>query len=300
MNDEEILGKINRLKSRVKEIVQSIQELKKTLERGEISLEDFKINKNALEEELRGILQKISQIKETSQIQQTLKPKEETQLEIPKISHQLRQTEIKHEEERPPEIKVIPKQIITSDIIDKEIQVAREANELMYFFQISFVDSITVADVYLSITLEDHFIFRIDYTNFPSKPTIKIPPTILKLYDNDENKFFDELTTYKYWDPNNPRKIYELVTDIETVLINLFGADLETILEESKKFSEQAKSIEEMVELTETAIINKNYEKATELLYAIIDQAYNLEDYASAKKYTKRLNEVLKKGYKEA
>jgi len=62
--EESISEEIAVLKSKVKEIIGEVNDLKAQLERREISLEEFREKKGTLENELRGILEKISQYKE--------------------------------------------------------------------------------------------------------------------------------------------------------------------------------------------------------------------------------------------
>ncbi|MHA1291740.1 MAG: hypothetical protein ACTSQJ_03615 [Promethearchaeota archaeon] len=267
MDEQDIIVKINRLKERVKEIVLNIQGLKKQLEKSEISLEGFREKKSILENELRNILHNISQLKENIQIQ--IKP----QANIP----------------------ITKEKAESSRKLLREIQFADEAKELMYFFQTDFEESITRARVYLSITLEDHFVIGVDFSNYPQRPILEIPSEIIKIFNGDKDLFLSNLPTYMNWDPENPKRIFELVTEIETVLINSFSADLNTILKKSVEYVEQAKkTLEKMTQEAKAALSRKEYDKAIQLYYSIIEMSYDIQDYERAEFFTKRLNDILK------
>ena len=91
-----------------------------------------------------------------------------------------------------------------------------------------------------------------------------------------------------------------VITEIETVLINIYSADIDSILKKSQEFAEDAQqSIEDMVEDAENKVLFKDYGRAVENYYQIIELAYDIQDYDAAKKYTDRLNEILKMGTKE-
>ncbi len=273
MNNEELLAKIYKLKDRVKEIVSNIQALKSKLEREEIPPEDFRDRKSILEDELRKILHNISLVKEKVQIQDLPKVKEKDQV-------------IQSEKDV---------KLSISQQIYKEVQIAIEAKELMYFFQCDFEGSITKAKVYLSITLEKHFIIGVDFTSYPQKPKLDAPSPIQELFGGEEN-FLHNISSYVKWDINNPNRIYQLVTEIETVLINKFSADMDTILKKSVEFVDQVKKrLNKAILEAQAEIHMKNFDKAIELHYLIVDLAYDIQDYEKAKIYTHQLNILLKK-----
>lgn len=291
MNEEEILEKINQLKSRIKEIVQEIQSLKKQLEQASIPLEDFKSKKESLEQELRDILQQIAQVKESSDVKQEVEIKPESQItEEPQIEVSAGEIKDKIKED-------------TSQIIYKEILAAQEAKDLMYYFQTEFIDSITNANVYLSITVDDHFIIGIDFTNYPEKPKLKIPSKIIELFKEEEieeNKFKEKIPSYSNWDSENPKHIYELITEIEIVLINKYQADIETIEKKSVEYVEKTKKrIEELLQKAQEEINKKNLQKAIDIYYGIVDLSYDINDLQGVKKYTSKLNYLLKKQAKQ-
>ena len=280
MSEEEILAKINKLKIRVTEIVQAIQQLKKQLEQAAIPLDEFKSRKTILEQELREILKQIAQVKQRTDI----------------IPHERVEEPIDVSEVPLIEEVSVEKKKETSQLIDKEILFAQEAKDLMYYFQAEFIDSVTNAKVYLSITVDEHFIIGIDYSNYPQKPKLDIPPEILKLFDDDENEFYENIPSNLNWDAENPKKIYELITEVETVLINKFQADIKTIEKKSVEHIENTKRImEDLIKEAQEEVEKKDLQKAINLYYGIIELAYDINDYEGVEKHTNKLNELLKK-----
>jgi len=259
--DKEILEKIKEQKERVKTIVQNMQALKSSLESAQIPLKDFKAKKAVMEEELRGILQKIAKTKETHNIQPTIRGK------------------------------TLPKEEISAEskIINREVLIADEAQELMYYFPTDFEGSITDAKVYLSITVDAHFVIGIDYEDYPQRPKLEIPPSILELNNNNEGEFYEKIPSYINWDPDNPKRIFELMTEIETVLVNMYSADIDSIT----KKSIQTKKLGELVEKANNALSIKDYDKAIEIIQSVIKLANELGEYNLVNKYTKNLNDVI-------
>ncbi len=275
MNDQQLMEQINQLKIKVREIVLQIQGLKGQLEQASISLEEFRAQKSILEEELREILEQISEIKQQTGF---------------KIESRLK------EEPEPIEIPAMEKAPETSVLIDKEIQIASEAKELMYYFQTEFIDNVSKVKVYLSITIEDHFIIGIDFTNFPERPKLDIPSEVLRLFKDSPEGFYSNLFAYSNWNPEKPARIYELATEIETALINIFSADIDSILKKSVEYVDSAKDeLEKLKKYITVAANNKNYERAIEVCYSVIEKAYEVQDYETAKAYTSKLNEFIKK-----
>ncbi len=289
MTEQQLLEKINKLKIRIKEIVIDIQGIKGQLERSAISLEEFRAKKTALEEELRKILKQIAEIKEETEFnitQSDEKPSIQVKEEPPPIKEIYTQIE-----ERPPDVEVS-----TSELVDKEILIAGEAKDLMYYFQTEFIESVSNAKIYLSITLKDHFIIGINFNNYPERPILDIPTKVLELFDNDLLKFYASLPVYLNWDREKPDRIYELATKIETVLINVHNADVNTILQKSVELIDKKKEkLENLIKSVKISSKNKDYERATELCYSIIDLASELQDYDTTNTYTNKLYKFIKK-----
>ena len=260
--DKVILENINKLKDRVKEIVKDIQASKEKLERAEIPLKEFKAFKEKMQNELRGILQEIAKTKETHKIQPTIHGKT---LESPE-----------------------------SKMIDREVLIAEEAKELMYYFQTDFEENVTHAKIYLSITMDAHFIIGIHYDDYPAQPILEIPPNILEPNKLDIEEFYRRIPSYENWDPDNPKRIYELITEIETVLINMYNADVDTITQKSIEYSQKTKVLTELVNKANEALAIKDYDKAIEIIYSVIKMAEEMGDKTLADKYTKNLNDVIR------
>ena len=296
LSEEEILKNIQQLKSRVKEIVITIQNLKKQLEQGAIPLDEFKSNKLTLENELGEILQQIAEVKERT----IIKPRER----VVKESAPVKEAP-PIEKEEPPEIEIIEeappieKEVVevkeeTSQLIDKEVQFASEAKDLMYYFQTEFIDSITNALVYLSITLDEHFIIGIDFTDYPEKPKLNIPAKIIQLFDGDINKFWEKAISYSNWNSANPIRVYELIIEIESILINIFQADVLTIEKKSVEHIQKSKKvIQDLLKEAQEELDKKNFQNAINKYSRIIDISYDISDDEGVKIYTDRLNEIL-------
>ena len=284
LSEEEILKNIQQLKLRVKEIVITIQNLKKQLEQGAIHLDEFKSNKITLENELREILQQIAQVKEKTIIKPRVKEPAPVK-EAPPIE----------KEEAPPiEKEVVEVKEETSQLIDKEVQFASEAKDLMYYFQTEFIDSITNALVYLSITLDEHFIIGIDFTAYPEKPKLNIPAKIIQLFDGDINKFWEKAISYSNWNSDTPKRIYELIIEIESILISIFQADVKTIEKKSVEYIQKSKkSIQDLLKEAQDELDKRNFQNAINKYSRIIDISYDINDDEGVKIYTDRLNEIL-------
>jgi hypothetical protein len=289
MSEQQLLEKINKLKIRIKEIVIDIQGIKGQLERSAISLDEFRAQKTVLEEELRKILKQIAEIKEETEFKIT--PSEEkTSIQIKEEPTQIEE-ESTQIEEGPPDVEAS-----TSELVDKEILIAGEAKDLMYYFQTEFIESVSNAKIYLSITLKDHFIVGINFYKYPERPILDIPTKVLELFNNDLLKFYARLPVYLNWDRENPGRIYELATEIETVLINVYNADVNTILQKSVELIDKKKErLDTLIKSVKLSSKNKDYERAAELCYSIIDLASELQNYDTTETYTRKLNKFIKK-----
>ncbi len=184
MDEEDIIEEINRLKIRLKEIILEINGLKGQLEQSKISLDEFRGKKGLLETELRGIIQQIAKIKE-----------ETGDLAKPIVAKKEKQQEIK-----------------------KEIAIAEEIQDLMQNFQIELDSSISKAKITLSLSEDEIIELNVDFANYPERPIIFLPPSIIRLFKSLEREFYQKISSYNNWDSTNPKRIYELIEEIERVL----------------------------------------------------------------------------------
>ncbi|MFO8019551.1 MAG: hypothetical protein R6U96_13070 [Promethearchaeia archaeon] len=273
--EKSISEEIGKLKAETKKLVKKLQNLKQKLSSGEIPLSEFKQKKNSLENNLRSILKKITEYKEQRTVQ---------------IEKKKSQKEIEETQE------LEDKKIEIPSEIDKEILIAEEAKELMYHFQTEFKDSITKATIYLSVTLDKHFEIQIDFQNYPEKPEFILPEEILQMYESKEN-FLRKIPHYEKWDKDNPLEIYKLVQEVETVLINKFNADLQTIEKKVKKQQTKLRSkLKGLEQEVNELIKNDEITEAINLFYAMVDLAYELQDHKKVSEYSNKIEQLKQQG----
>ncbi|MGV9200216.1 MAG: hypothetical protein ACOC4M_15530 [Promethearchaeia archaeon] len=106
---------LTRLKAKVKEIVNKIQLAKRQLEHSQISLNEFRARRRGLQEKLRGILKRISLLKESLEF--NLRIQKESEMGI--------------EEER-------------------EMQISKKAKNLIYLFKNELEELVNKGNIYLS------------------------------------------------------------------------------------------------------------------------------------------------------
>ena len=173
----------------------------------------------------------------------------------------------------------------------KDASIAAEANKLMYDFQTEFDDYISRPKVFLSASVDDHFVFDIDYTNYPEKPTLKSPETLQKLF---EVPFNTKITLLNKWIPQNPPHIVEIFYEIEKILLKIFQGD---DLEEFDLNQRRLRKILQRRKLLSSAEYEmglKNFDKALELYQRIVQVCYEIEDFEQANKYTKLIADLKK------
>ncbi|TFF86447.1 MAG: hypothetical protein EU551_01485 [Promethearchaeota archaeon] len=179
-----------------------------------------------------------------------------------------------------------------SPVAKKESEVAQQAKDLMYYFQTEFIDDITKARIYLSITLDKHFIFSIDFKNYPERPKLILPNTINEKFASAE-EFLQKVPSYQNWDQN--KQIYELVTEVETVLINAYSADLESIEQASKEYLDETRDlINQLIQRARKELDEQNVDSVIEIYKSIIDLSYQIKDFKLVSEYTRKLDDVLK------
>ncbi len=95
---------------------------------------------------------------------------------------------------------------------DRDALLAMEAQALMNEFQIDMVEgSISRMRIYLSITLEKHYVMGIDFTNYPLEAPLVTVQEEVKMVIGDPTT----LETIKKWDPSNPPHVIDVVREIE-------------------------------------------------------------------------------------
>ncbi|MBN2156430.1 MAG: hypothetical protein JW776_10335 [Candidatus Lokiarchaeota archaeon] len=103
-----------------------------------------------------------------------------------------------------------------------DVKVSTEAALIQQEYAIDYVgNTMGVVEVYLTITLEQTFIIRIDFSSFPKKPEVVVQDNLRKILgDVDES-----IGILKSWDENNPRHVVELIREVEGKL--WFLSDIE-------------------------------------------------------------------------
>jgi ubiquitin-protein ligase len=98
---------------------------------------------------------------------------------------------------------------------ERDNLLADEAQQLMNEFQVEIVDdAISRMRIYLSITLEKHYVMGIDFSNYPfSPPLITVQEEVQRVI-GDPHSF--ELV--KNWNPDKPPHIIEIIRLIESKL----------------------------------------------------------------------------------
>lgn len=234
------------LKRQVKEVIGKVKALKIQLENREITLEQFKSNKEILENQLRAILEKISEYKEKGGVE-----------------------------------------------TKRDALIAEEANRLMYEFQTEFsTDYVSQPKVFISASLDDHFIFEIDFTNYPEKPKLTTPEMLQRLFTV---AFDTKVSALNKWSPQNPPHITDVFYDVEHVLLSIFKSDM---IEEPNLNQELIRKIlqrRKFLESAEYELELRNTQNAIDLYQKIIELSYDLEDFESANKYSKILSELKRK-----
>jgi hypothetical protein len=240
--EESVSEEITALKAKVKEIIGAVNNLKVQLERREISLEEFRERKEKLENDLRGILEKIAQYKEKG-----------------------------------------------TKEIKKDAHIADEANKLLFEFQTEFSDLISKPKIYLSASVDDHFIFEIDFTNYPQKPKLTSPVQLQKLF---EVPFDTKSSLLTNWSPQKPVHIVEIFYEIESILMKIFQA------EEVKETDLNQQRLEKILQRRKLMVSAeyeqelKNNQKAIELYHNALQISYELEEYERADKLAKLIADL--------
>ncbi len=94
-----------------------------------------------------------------------------------------------------------------------------ESQSVMNEYSAEFVeDSVSKLSVALSISLQHHYSFEIDFTNYPDRPTITIAQGLQTEIGEPLN---DTLSFLKAWDPKIPPHIIEVVREFEALLTKL-------------------------------------------------------------------------------
>lgn len=98
---------------------------------------------------------------------------------------------------------------------ERDNLLADEAQQLMNEFQVEIVDeAISRMRIYLSITLEKHYVMGIDFSNYPLSPPLVTVQEEVKKVIGDPNS----LDLIKEWDSNKPPHIIEIIRLIESKL----------------------------------------------------------------------------------
>ncbi len=137
--------------------------------------------------------------------------------------------EVQEEQYVPPEPTPSPipqstyNQVQESDMeVEPDVQVSTEAALVQQEYAIDYIGgAMGVIEVYLTITIEQTFIIRIDFSNYPKRPIVIVQDNLRKIL-NDVNTTIEIL---KNWNERRPQHIVEVIREIEGKL--WFLSDIE-------------------------------------------------------------------------
>lgn len=94
-----------------------------------------------------------------------------------------------------------------------------ESQDVMQNYTADFIEGIiSRLTIYLSISIQHHYEFEIDFTDYPKKPQLKLPESLL----GDLGAPFEKQSYFlQHWDEKIPPHIIEIVRELEHVLMNL-------------------------------------------------------------------------------
>ncbi|NVM52502.1 MAG: hypothetical protein HWN66_02280 [Candidatus Helarchaeota archaeon] len=174
----------------------------------------------------------------------------------------------------------------------KDAHIAEEANRLMYEFQTEFSDYISKPKVYISASLDDHFIFDVDYSNYPGKPNLIYPDSLKKLF---LVPFDTKISVLNNWSSQNPSHIVEIFYEIEHILLSIFKSE---VIEEpniNQQIIQKILQRRKFLESAEYELELRNTRNAIDLYQKVIEISYELEDFERANKYSQIIAELKNK-----
>ncbi|MHA1131113.1 MAG: hypothetical protein ACTSQI_16225 [Candidatus Helarchaeota archaeon] len=159
----------------------------------------------------------------------------------------------------------------------------------MYEFQTEFPEMVSKPKVFLSVTVVDHFVFDIDFSNYPAKPTLIVPERVQNLFDVP---FETKLTILKNWDPQNPPHVTEIFYGIEQLFLKILHSEG---IGESDLNQERVQKLLQRRRFLAAAEYEHevhNYKDAIELYQKVIELSYDLKDFERADKYSKIVSDL--------
>lgn len=107
----------------------------------------------------------------------------------------------------------------------EDLQLTTEMALIQQEYAMDYDDnSISKVEIYLTITMEQTFIIKIDFSNYPSRPNVTLPSGLINLL-GDVNTAVEVL---KDWDQNHPPHVVEIVRELESKLWFLSDLQLES------------------------------------------------------------------------
>ncbi|MHA1339219.1 MAG: hypothetical protein ACTSRZ_03985 [Promethearchaeota archaeon] len=126
-------------------------------------------------------------------------------------------------EEQADNISTTSQEYSPEEIVDTgDIILTTEAALIQQEYAMDYGESIGKVEVYLTITIDQTFIIKIDFTEYPKRPLVEVPEGIEALL-GDIN---ESLEVLKNWDPSKPPHVVDIIHELESKL--WFLSDLET------------------------------------------------------------------------
>ncbi|MBD3353467.1 MAG: hypothetical protein GF364_18435 [Candidatus Lokiarchaeota archaeon] len=126
-------------------------------------------------------------------------------------------------EESKQETEYSPEEII--DTQDQEdVKLATEAVLIQQEYAMDYIEnSLSKVEIYLTITIEQTFIIKIDFEDYPERPKLDLPQGLQKMV-GDINEYLEIL---KKWNKDNPPHVVEIIRELESKLWFLSELELE-------------------------------------------------------------------------
>jgi len=108
---------------------------------------------------------------------------------------------------------------------DADIQIATEAALVQQEYAMDYINnSVGIVEIYLTITVEQTFIIKINFSNYPQRPELILNEGLTSLFGD----IYEKLKILKNWKEKSPSHIVEIIRELESKLWFLSEVEIET------------------------------------------------------------------------
>lgn len=106
---------------------------------------------------------------------------------------------------------------------DRDARLKDQLDKITMEYSVDYQQNFAEVSIYLTVSLESTFIIKINYINYPERPTIELPSDLRSIIPDP----YSDLKVLRNWNASNPPEVVEVIRELESKLWSLNDIEMQ-------------------------------------------------------------------------